>query len=624
MEIPKEDTKPPVPLNLNNEVVRMRKEVRRVRTLVIRKLIKQIAHLKKKKGKEEDLERNRRRGARLLEEIHVMKRLKSDPVTKAALQKNLSFEFVCKNPKATITDRAIVRIATHPQFSKKIDTLKAAIKAFKDDRMTVLKGENETAGKKEPETEVKVKALPKDSEEKEGVDESDEKVEENKGEGDEEQYGILAESQSLMLNTDSPTENTDSPTENTDSPTENTDSPTENTDSPTENTDSPTENTDSPTENTDSPTENTDSPKENTDSPKENTDSPKENTDSLKEITDSLKENTDSPTENLASSHSKEMSETLKSLTDSVTPFMIEAPQIAPMKKMETEKPTAQKAAPLTQQLAKETPTPQKTQDLNPLKDSKPQREDFRNKEEAQENEEEEDVESDLESSDEDSDEKEYFDDSTEERFHKQSSQSEESDDDDFFLGKVSKLKNKKRRDTAAAPPGHEVGSSSVTGENPLLQPLDSLKPHQTEQDKLEDRLNSKATFTSVFCSSLSGSRGWGDGGRGSGRDGGRGSGRDGGRGSGRDGGRGSGRDGGRGSGRDGGRGLGRDGGRGSGRGGGRGSGRGRGREPCAFPSHQAPEQALHPSWEASKKRKEQLTQIVAFQGKKIKFDDDD
>ncbi|NXV36844.1 SRFB1 protein, partial [Rissa tridactyla] len=33
-------------------------------------------------------------------------------------------------------------------------------------------------------------------------------------------------------------------------------------------------------------------------------------------------------------------------------------------------------------------------------------------------------------------------------------------------------------------------------------------------------------------------------------------------------------------------------------------------------------EQPLHPSWEASKRRREQMSQITAFQGKKIKFDD--
>jgi len=33
-------------------------------------------------------------------------------------------------------------------------------------------------------------------------------------------------------------------------------------------------------------------------------------------------------------------------------------------------------------------------------------------------------------------------------------------------------------------------------------------------------------------------------------------------------------------------------------------------------------EQPLHPSWEASKRRREQMSQITAFQGKKIIFDD--
>ncbi|XP_005745514.1 serum response factor-binding protein 1 isoform X2 [Pundamilia nyererei] len=121
-------------LNLNNEVVKMRKEVKRVRALIIRKLTRQIGALKKKKGNETEMERNQRRAARLLEEIHDMKNLVPDQVTKTALQKNLSFEQVCKNPKSTISDRAIARIATHPQFSRKIENIKAAVKAFKEER----------------------------------------------------------------------------------------------------------------------------------------------------------------------------------------------------------------------------------------------------------------------------------------------------------------------------------------------------------------------------------------------------------------------------------------------------------------------------------------------------------
>lgn len=75
-----EEKKPSDVLNLNNEVVKMRKEVKRVKALLIRKLTRQIVALKKKKGKEAEMERNQRRAARLLEEVHSMKKLPPDGV----------------------------------------------------------------------------------------------------------------------------------------------------------------------------------------------------------------------------------------------------------------------------------------------------------------------------------------------------------------------------------------------------------------------------------------------------------------------------------------------------------------------------------------------------------------
>lgn len=74
------EKKPSESLNVNNEVVKMRKEVKRVRVLIIRKLTRQIGMLKKKKGKEADIERNQRRADRLLQEIHAMKALSPDKV----------------------------------------------------------------------------------------------------------------------------------------------------------------------------------------------------------------------------------------------------------------------------------------------------------------------------------------------------------------------------------------------------------------------------------------------------------------------------------------------------------------------------------------------------------------
>lgn len=112
----------------------MRKEVKRIRVLVIRKLVRSVGRLKSKKGTEDALLKNQRRAQRLLEEIHAMKELKPDVVTKSALGDDINFEKVCKKPDSTATERAIARLAMYPLLKKKIDVLKAAVKAFKDVR----------------------------------------------------------------------------------------------------------------------------------------------------------------------------------------------------------------------------------------------------------------------------------------------------------------------------------------------------------------------------------------------------------------------------------------------------------------------------------------------------------
>ncbi|XP_008065446.1 serum response factor-binding protein 1 [Carlito syrichta] len=132
----------PGTLNLNNEVVKMRKEVKRVRVLVIRKLVRSVGRLKSKKGTEDALLKNQRRAQRLLEEIHAVKELKPDVVTRSALGDDINFEKVCKKPDSTATERAIARLAIHPLLKKKIDVLKAAVQAFKDTRQNVAEVES--------------------------------------------------------------------------------------------------------------------------------------------------------------------------------------------------------------------------------------------------------------------------------------------------------------------------------------------------------------------------------------------------------------------------------------------------------------------------------------------------
>ncbi|XP_072453250.1 serum response factor-binding protein 1 isoform X3 [Notamacropus eugenii] len=173
-------------------------------------------------------------------------------------------------------------------------------------------------------------------------------------------------------------------------------------------------------------------------------------------------------------------------------------------------------------------------------------------------------------------DEKEYFDDSTEERFYKQSSLSEDTDsDDDFFIGKV---KRTRRKESSSCPSAKDQEApqkgSSAEGKLERLESVERTKP-ATKARRLE----------STFFSSLSESR----------------------------------------------------------------RTRRNAREQLpknrilAFQQNehqirnhldrslytrpenkkQQLQQPLHPSWEASRKRKEQMSKITVFQGKKITFDED-
>ncbi|NWI54525.1 SRFB1 protein, partial [Calyptomena viridis] len=181
--------------------------------------------------------------------------------------------------------------------------------------------------------------------------------------------------------------------------------------------------------------------------------------------------------------------------------------------------------------------------------------------------------------------EKEYFDDSTEERFYNESSDSDSDSNDDFFIGKV------KRKKKVAA-----VTNISSTKEKDRLQKNIAKKEKSTVSGTVQDLIieerkppTKAIKLESVFCSSLSTSNQKSQNRRRNTRD--------------------------------------------------KPLRNGRTgflknepqltKQPFAKASgikcdnkKTRLEQPLHPSWEASRRRREQISQITAFQGKKIKFDD--
>ncbi|PIK38130.1 putative serum response factor-binding protein 1 [Apostichopus japonicus] len=74
-------------VQFNNEVVIMRKTVKKVKVQVVKNLTRQIKQLRNKKGKPEELEKNKRRCDRLVEVMQAMKRWVPDDVTYSALMK---------------------------------------------------------------------------------------------------------------------------------------------------------------------------------------------------------------------------------------------------------------------------------------------------------------------------------------------------------------------------------------------------------------------------------------------------------------------------------------------------------------------------------------------------------
>lgn len=674
----------PAVLNLNNEVVRLRAEVKRVRVLIIRKLIRQISVLEKKKGSQEDLERHRRRAARLLEEIQELKVIVPDKVTKTALQKDISFENVCKNKEASMSDRAIARIATHPQFNKKIQSLKDAIKAFKDERINEINSEKQAKKKADD-----IHDQPQEDNDDEGpekIDDEEKKLNEEEGDeimdkphedsSDEEvllkmrrevksirvlilgklthKMGVLkkkkgAESevkknqemvellmkdiQALRsLKPDQPTmtalkQNVELETVLQDpkaSPMDrviahivthsrfiNKLQKVMNTIEEKRAKAAGAEQMKTERDKNDGMTcmeEEDDGEEDKDDDAEEEDDSEENKDDDDQEEDDNEEKDDDKVGEEKLSSLSIEIHKPAES-TDSdaikLPPIKtITTPEKSRATKVKSPDATASKCSP------KKSSTVSNTESELPMKTDKETENTLMTKAPSQK----EDEESDLSDDDEG---KEYFDDSTEERFRKQSSQSEESDDDDFFLSKVSIFKKRK----SSKPKVHGKETESQTSDTLQNVAKATRKPQATNLGKLG----------SVFCSTLSKSSSQKHGSR-------------------------------------------HDGPRpprfqnqkghegrmkpslykhlgtdrraapfkpnkqmfthaGKRQDGPPGAGRGR----SQFEQHQnhnprGPsgkisnplQQSLHPSWEASRKRKEQQAQIPAFQGKKIRFDDDD
>ncbi|XP_064609542.1 serum response factor-binding protein 1-like [Liolophura sinensis] len=98
---------------LNNQVVGMRKTVKRTKVQLINKMVKRVRVLKNcTKGTEQAIAKKKRKAERMLKEIEVIKRLDPDKVSKYALATTTTFKDVENLPSASET-KAMTRYSNH-------------------------------------------------------------------------------------------------------------------------------------------------------------------------------------------------------------------------------------------------------------------------------------------------------------------------------------------------------------------------------------------------------------------------------------------------------------------------------------------------------------------------------
>ncbi|XP_039266827.2 uncharacterized protein LOC120342177 [Styela clava] len=121
--------------DINNEMIKMRKEIKRGKIWAITKLVRNVRNLRNKKGNEMQLSKNKRRAERLIEEIDVIKDLKPDDVFKALLNSDSkSCPQSLMNSDLPLTQRAIIRIGSATFIQTRMSDIKYKVSTFNLER----------------------------------------------------------------------------------------------------------------------------------------------------------------------------------------------------------------------------------------------------------------------------------------------------------------------------------------------------------------------------------------------------------------------------------------------------------------------------------------------------------
>lgn len=107
-------------IEVNDEIVRMRKLVRQARVCVIHKLTREAKTLRTKNGTEKQQEKNKKKADKLINEIYFLKKIKDDRITKFGITNTKSLQEILQSKKSKASTRIMAKVVDYKSLKNAI------------------------------------------------------------------------------------------------------------------------------------------------------------------------------------------------------------------------------------------------------------------------------------------------------------------------------------------------------------------------------------------------------------------------------------------------------------------------------------------------------------------------
>jgi len=127
--------------SVNQFVIKCRPISSQGKVHIVKKLLQHAKQYRRKKTKkEEEKEKNSRKADRFIQEVMFIKKLHPDEITKFSLLNKKTFKKVGDDPKSSIEERALCRLAEHKSVSAAIEKFREKYPKWDDVLQEIVKG----------------------------------------------------------------------------------------------------------------------------------------------------------------------------------------------------------------------------------------------------------------------------------------------------------------------------------------------------------------------------------------------------------------------------------------------------------------------------------------------------